>query len=268
MSDDKKRAETFQAPAPVRLTVEIPKGRISVTAQETAETTIELVAPHGDSTALDLIADAEIAQRGDEIVVRIRRERRMWFGFGGDVDALITVPVGSAVQLGTGAGGIRTTGKLGAVEVQTGAGSVRLDAASEVKARTGAGAIAVAEVSGSISVKSGSGAVELGRIGGDAKITTGAGDIEVGEAGDSVEAFTAAGSVKVRRADHGRVKAKTMAGRVSVGVANGTAALLDVSTMSGRVRSDLASADAPAGSDKRLELNIRTMSGDVHVARA
>ncbi len=60
-----------------------------------------------------------------------------------------------------------------------------------------------------------------------------------------------------------------MAGRVSVGVAKGTAAFLDVSTMSGRVHSELEAADAPADTDKRIELIIRTMSGDdVDLARA
>jgi DUF4097 and DUF4098 domain-containing protein YvlB len=131
-----------------------------------------------------------------------------------------------------------------------------------------AGSITIAEISGSADVKSGSGKIEIGRVGADTRVTTGAGDIEVGEAGDSVEAFTAAGAVKVRRADHGRVRAKTMAGRVSVGVAKGSAAYLDISTMSGRVHSELDAAEPPADGDKRVELIIRTMSGDVNLARA
>jgi DUF4097 and DUF4098 domain-containing protein YvlB len=262
-----KRSETFQTPTPVRLRVEIPKGRIAVTASETHETTIELAAAHGDSLACDMIAEAEIAQHGDEIVVRIRRERRI-FGFGGDVEAEIRVPMGSAAQLGTGAGRVETHGRLGDVEAQTGAGAIRLAATAEAKARTGAGSITIAEVAGSADVKSGSGRVGLGRVGAHTRITTGAGDIELGEAGDSVEAFTAAGSVSVRRADHGRVRAKTMAGRVSVGVAKGSAAFLDISTMSGRVHSELEATAEPAEGDKRVELIIRTMSGDVTLARA
>ena len=263
-----KRSETFQTPTPIRLRVEVPKGRITVTAAETSETTVVLTAVHGDGLAREMIAEAEIAQDGEDILVRIRRERRIMFGWGGDVEAEIRAPLGSAAQLGTGAGRIETNGRLGAVEAQTGAGAIRLDDATEVKARTGAGSISIAEVSGSAEVKSGSGKVEVGRVGADTKITTGAGDIEVGEAGDSAELFTAAGAVKVRRADHGRVRAKTMAGRVSVGVAKGSAAFLDVSTMSGRVHSELDAADAPSDGDKRVELIIRTMSGDVNLARA
>lgn len=280
------RSQTFQTPAPVKLRVEIPKGRIAVTAAETAETTVELAPAHGDSLARDMIADAEIAQNGDEIVVRIRRERRILFGFGGDVEAEIRVPLGSSAQLGTGAGRIETHGRLGAVEAQSGAGAVRLEEAAEARVRTGAGSISIGAVAGSIDVKSGSGKVSVGKVGadariatgsgsaeleeavGEAKLTTGAGDIEVGAAGDSVEAFTAAGAVRVGRADHGRVHAKTIAGRVSVGVADGAAALVDISTMSGRVNSDLEASAPPAEGDKRVELIIRTMSGDVNLARA
>jgi hypothetical protein len=263
-----KRTETFQTPGLIRLRVEIPKGRISVTAAETGETTIVLTAAHGDGLARELIAEAEIAQSGEDILVRIRRERRIMFGWGGDIEAEIRAPLGSAVHLSTGAGRIGTSGRFGEVEAHTGAGSVRLDAAADVKARSGAGSISIAEVSGSADVKSGSGKIEVGRVGADTRVTTGAGDIEVGEAGDSVEAFTAAGAVSVRRADHGRVRAKTMAGRVSVGVAKGSAAYLDISTMSGRVHSELDAGEPPADGEKRVELIIRTMSGDVNLARA
>jgi DUF4097 and DUF4098 domain-containing protein YvlB len=281
-----KRSQTFQTPAPVRLRVEVPKGRISVTAADTAETTVELAAANGDSLAREMIAEAEIAQSGEEIVVRIRRERRILFGFGGDVEAEIRVPLGSRAQLGTGAGRIETHGRLGAVEAQSGAGAVRVDEAAEAHVRTGAGSISIGAVTGSVDAKSGSGKIRVGKVGadariatgsgsaaleganGEAKLTTGAGDIEVGAAGDSVEAFTAAGAVNVGRADHGRVRAKTIAGRVSVGVADGSAALLDISTMSGRVYSDLEASAPPAEGDKRLELIIHTMSGDVNLARA
>jgi hypothetical protein len=50
-------------------------------------------------------------------------------------------------------------------------------------------------------------------------------------------------------------------------VANGTAALLDVSTMSGRVKSELEAASGPGEGDRRLELMISTLSGNVDLIR-
>jgi hypothetical protein len=74
--------------------------------------------------------------------------------------------------------------------------------------------------------------------------------------------------VQVRRADHGRVRAKTVSGKISVGVAGGTAAHLDISTLSGRVNSELEAGAAPGEGEKRVELVLSTMSGNVNLARA
>ena len=114
----------------------------------------------------------------------------------------------------------------------------------------------------------GSGRTELGEVAGDAKITAGSGHIEVGQAGDSLEAFTASGKIEIGRVDHGRIRAKTVSGRVSVGVAKGSAALLDISTMSGRVHSELEPSSAPGEGERQVELVINTLSGNVNVARA
>jgi len=64
------------------------------------------------------------------------------------------------------------------------------------------------------------------------------------------------------------VRARTVSGGVSVGVANGVAALLDLSTVSGRVRSELEASGAPADGEQRVELVLSTVSGNVSVARA
>jgi hypothetical protein len=280
------RMQSFQTPGPIRLRVDIPKGRIRLVAEETGVTRVELTAIHGDATALDWIADAEVAQYGDEIVVRIRKSGITLFGIGGGVEAEIHAPVGSAAMVSTGSGRIETTGRLGEVTAATGSGAIRLDDCAEARARTGSGEIVIASASGSVNAKTGSGRITVGKVGGDARITTGSGhaelagaagdaslttasgNIEIGQAGDSLEAFAASGNVQVRRADHGRVRAKTISGRVSVGVANGAAALLDISTMSGRVNSELDPGAAPNDGEPHVELILSTLSGNVNVARA
>ncbi len=297
-----RRAETFQTPAPIRLKVEIPKGRIKVIAETTAETRIELVAIHGDDLARQWISEAEIAQSGDEVLVRVRRpggaygldlgamiESLLAFatvGHGGAIEAVIHAPLESAARLFTGSGSVETTGRLGEVSAGSGSGAIRLDDCAKARAHTGSGEIAIAATTGSADVKTGSGRVVMGRIGGDAtvmtgsgrtelgevageaKVTAGSGNIDVGQAGDSFEGFTASGKIEIGRVDHGRVRAKTVSGRVSVGVARGTSALLDISTMSGRVRSELEPGPPPAEGEPRVELVISTLSGDVNVARA
>ena len=279
------RMHTYQTPAPVRLRVEIPKGRIRIVAEETAETRVRLTAINGDALAEAWIADAEVGQNGDEIVVRVHKHGMSLFGMGGAIEAEVHVPLGSGAGLSTGSGHIETTGRLGAITASTGSGAIRLDDAAEVRAETGSGDIAIASSSGSVVAKTGSGRINVGKVGanarittgsghaeleeaaGDATLTTGSGNIEIGQAGDSLEAFAASGNVKVRRADHGRVRAKTISGRVSVGVAGGVPALLDISTFSGRVHSELEASGAPEEGEPHVELILSTMSGSVNLAR-
>jgi Putative adhesin len=283
---DESRTQVFETPTPPKLRINIPSGRITVTADETAATRIELRAPHGDDAARDWIAAAEILQMGDEIVVRGPRMGFSLFNFGWSVEATVHAPPGSDATLGIGAGRIETIGRMGEVSVNTGAGGVHVAECAQARANTGAGNIEIAAVTGSLDAKTGAGGVRIGKVGADAHITTAAGNariegfggvaklktahgnIEVGEAGDRLDAFTASGNVHIRRADHGQVRARSVSGGVSVGVAAGVAALLDLSTVSGRVRSELEAGGAPAEGEPHVELILSTVSGNVSVARA
>ena len=277
---------TFETPAPIRLRVEIPKGRVRVVAEETAQTRVELIALNGDATARQWIAEAVVEQRGDEVVVLVRQPGFLLFGLGGAIEAIVHLPTASSATLSTGSGHIDTTGRLGGVRANTGSGAIRLAQTAEAHARTGSGDITVESATGSVDAKTGSGNVTVGTVGGNAcivtgsgdgsvdsyvgsaKLNTGSGNLEVGQAGDSLEAFSASGSVQVKRADHGRVRAKTISGRIDVGVAQGVAAWLDITTMSGRVNSSLEQGGPPAEGEKSVQLVIDTLSGNINVARA
>lgn len=276
---------SFATPTPPRLRIELPKGRIRVVAEQTDQTRVELIAINGDATARAWIAEAEVSQSGEDIIVRVPRARMTLFGFGGAIEALVHAPLGSAADVSIASGRIETTGRLGEVDAASASGAIRLDDCQQARVRAGSGDITIVSSAGSVEAKTGSGRITVGPVGGDArintasghaelaeaagdaKVNTGSGHIEVGQAGDSLEAFAASGNVSVRRADHGRVRARTLSGHVSVGVAGGAAALLDVSTMSGKVHSQLEAAAAPEPGDKRVELVISTMSGDVNLLR-
>ncbi len=284
MSD---RTETFQTPSPAKLRIELPKGHIELVAGATAETRIELTARHGDGSALEWIREAEVAEIGGEIVVRNRAANRFgFFNLFGSIEAVIHTPEMSGATLSVGAGAIETTGQLGDVSASSGAGRIQIADCSRARARSGSGEIEIAGCSGSVSAKTGAGRVILGKIGGEARVstgvgtaklaeargsarlTTGSGNLEVRDAAGDVEAFTASGNIEIGRVLRGRVRAKTVSGRISVGVAPGVAALLDVHTMSGRVHSELAASGPPAEGEPFVELTLSTVSGSVHVARA
>lgn len=280
---DHSRSQTFKTPAPVRLRVENPNGRIQIFAEPTKTTRIELIAT--DAAARGRIAEAEIAQNGDEIVVRIPKIGLTMFGFWGSIEVITHLPIDSSVTLTTGSGLVETSGRLDNVRATSGSGAVRLGACCNVHARTGSGEITVDSARGSVDAETGSGRIMVGEVGEDVRIVTASGhaelahanglaklksasgSIDVRAAGDSVEAYAVSGNVHIRRADHGSVRAKAISGRVSVGIADGIPALLDISTMSGHVHSDLDASAPPAEGEKHVELTLRTVSGSVSVAR-
>ncbi|HWA60269.1 MAG TPA: hypothetical protein VG939_02795, partial [Caulobacteraceae bacterium] len=131
---------TFQTPGPARLRVEIPKGRVHVTAADIAETTIELKARPGDAAGQAMVDEAEIAQHGDEIVVIVKKRLGL-FGWGPGVEATVRAPVGTAAILATGSGAIETDGRLGDLKATSGSGAIRIADGGEVSAHTGSGDI-------------------------------------------------------------------------------------------------------------------------------
>jgi hypothetical protein len=66
----------------------------------------------------------------------------------------------------------------------------------------------------------------------------------------------------------GSISVSTSSGEVGVGIAEGTAARLDLTTGSGVVTNLLEPADGPAEGDDTLLIQVRTASGDIDIHRA
>jgi DUF4097 and DUF4098 domain-containing protein YvlB len=96
------------------------------------------------------------------------------------------------------------------------------------------------------------------------------GDIDVGSmASDRLGATTASGDVTVRRAEDGEIEIKSASGKVVVGVLDGTATLLDCSSVAGQVRSELSPSAAPSeGDDRRLFVKARSVSGAITIQKS
>ena len=277
---------TFETPQPVRLRVELWQGRVTVNAADTTTTTVELEPIHGDNGAQELIDAATVEQRGDEIVVLMPKVKSGLFRRNAHIAATITVPTHSAAKIETASADIETQGVLGDTRVASGSGDVELDTVANADIKTGSGDIEINTTHGDLDVKcgsadvkveqldgngdvlAGSGDVLLGQIGGSLKIKTGSGDIVIRQAGDQIDALAGSGDMLVRRIDHGRLKAKTGSGDITVGVADGTAAYLDVATVTGDVTSSLDASEAPSEGDQTVELIIQTGTGDVVLQRA
>ena len=90
-------------------------------------------------------------------------------------------------------------------------------------------------VAGEVSFTSGSGDLELVAGGRALVAKTGSGNITIGTAPADVRVTTASGDIRIDAVDAGEIRVKAASGDVQAGVRAGTAAWLDVHTVSGRV---------------------------------
>ncbi len=277
---------TFETPGTVNLKVELWQGEVKVYAEERSTTTVELEPLRGDSGAQQLIEQTRVEQRGDDIVILMPKSKGGLFRSRAEVLATIRVPLRSNAEVETASADVATDGELDHLKVSSGSGDVRLDFGTEVEVRTGSGDIAIGTAAASCDIKcgsadvsvetiggdgnilSGSGDIMIDRVGGVLKIKTGSGDIVVKEAGAGIDAMAGSGDLVVKLVHHGRLKAKTGSGDVQVGVADGTAAYLDIMTVTGDLRSSLDASEAPTDGDPTVELVIQSGSGDVVLQRA
>lgn len=288
MISDDPRVETFETPGPVNLRVEVWVGRITIYAEDTARTTVELEAMGRDPGAQELVDEAVVTQHGDDIDVILPRTKSTSF-FGGrkyQVHATVHAPRTSNVRIRTGSADIDGHGEFGDTTVESGSGDLELDTIrtgdlktgsgdieldrchDRLEVKSGSGDVMVDDIGGVADMVAGSGDLVLGSAGGDVKAKTGSGDIVVKSCGGHLDVLAGSGDLLIKRIHHGTLAAKTGSGDVMVGIAGGTAALLDVSTVSGDVTSELDASDAPDDGAPTVEIQIRTGSGDVVLQRS
>jgi DUF4097 and DUF4098 domain-containing protein YvlB len=160
----------------------------------------------------------------------------------------------AGLETTTGSGQVRAQRCTGAADVRTGSGDVRLGTVlGRLRVRTGSGQVEVTSVEGA----EGAGSVQ-----------TGSGDVRLGAVKHDVNARTGSGDLTVVDAWAGGLDLTTGSGQLRVGIHPGVLAELDVSSGSGRARSDLAVGGPPAEGNAALRVRARTGSGDALVTAA
>jgi DUF4097 and DUF4098 domain-containing protein YvlB len=137
-----------------------------------------------------------------------------------------------------------------------------------VKADSASGDIDVTNVLGSASISTASGDARIGELHGELSFQAASGSLVVGELRGDAKSRTASGSVTITTAVKGAVSTQSSSGEVRVGIAEGTAAQLNLQTRSGTVSNSLESTDGPADGDETLLVHARTGSGDIAVRRS
>lgn len=273
----------FPAPGPLRVQAATRSSDLALVADDVTRATVRLDPTRADGDGEALAEFTRVELTGDTLRIEVPPSRSRLFGPSARLRITVTVPTGSSLDATSGSGDVTSSGTLTAAMVRTGSGDVDLGDASEVEVTTGSGDVTVASLetgqvltgSGDATVgtvrrflrtRSGSGDLVVGSVT-DLEGATGSGDLLVKELIGRAVVRTASGDLTVRRAVHGQLEAKTASGDVSVRVADGTAVLLDCSTVSGGMRSTLEPAAEPGPDEPALVLRARTVSGDVTVQR-
>jgi DUF4097 and DUF4098 domain-containing protein YvlB len=133
---------------------------------------------------------------------------------------------------------------------------------------TGSGTLRLGRVDGAAVVRTGNGDTTIDRVDGDLRVKSANGNIDVAHAGSSVTTKTANGRVRIAEVVEGQISMASAAGGLDVGIAEGTAAWLDLHSQFGDVRSELEAADGPGAATRTVKVQAKTAYGDVVVRRA
>ncbi|MCK7627512.1 DUF4097 domain-containing protein [Streptomyces sp. RS10V-4] len=277
---------SFATPEAISVTARVDAGSLRFAAGDRSDTVVE-VRPRNPKKDRDVRAaeQTEVTYAGGVLTVRTPKPRNL-IGPAGTVDVSVELPAGSQVDV-TGAWlQVFGEGRLGEVRAKTSSGDVRLDTAGPLQLTASHGSITVDRVEGKAEITTSSGSLRVGFVDGPAVLknshgstTVGAatgdlrvsganGDIDIARAEGSVAATTAHGTLRVGEVARGTVQLETSYGAIEVGVREGTAAWLDVSSERGQVRNTLPASQSPDETEDTVEVRARTRYGNIDVRRA
>jgi hypothetical protein len=277
---------SFDTPEPISATAHVEAGSIRFTAGDRPDTLVE-VRPRDPERDQDVRAaeQTEVTCAGGVLTVRTPRQRSL-LGRTGTVDVTVELPTGSRVEVTGAWAQVFGEGRLGEVRVKTSSGDVRLDATGPLHLTASHGSITVDRVEGTAEITTSSGSLRVGTVDGpavlknshgtttvgtatgDLRVSGANGDIDIARAEGPVAATTAHGTLRVAEVARGAVRLETSYGAIEVGIREGTAAWLDVSSRHGQVRNTLTASEAPQKSEETVEVRARTRYGNIDVRRA
>ena len=278
----------FLTPEPILATIEVTVGDLRIAARDRTDTVVE-VRPSDPSHEPDVrVAEqTRVEMTSDGLLVKGPKQRGLpLFGKPGSVDVTVDVPTGSRLCADAGVAALRSTGRLADCRAKIGAGEIDLENTGPADLTIGAGGISVGVVSGRAEITSSTGPVQLteidgpavirnangeiwiGAVTGDLQLSASNGAISVDRADGDVTAKTANGSLRIGRVSRGITSLTTSMGEIEIGIAAGTAALVDAQTKLGSVRNGLAATDRPEPADETAEVHARTSFGDIVIRRA
>jgi DUF4097 and DUF4098 domain-containing protein YvlB len=276
----------FDTPEPISVTVEAVCANLALVAGDRVDTVVE-VRPTNEADEADVRA-AELTRvdyKAGRLVVKGPRPRRMFSRKTESIDVRIELPTGSSVNADVTVGGCTAEGRLDECRFKTYDGHISLEETGRLRLNTSTGRVFVTSAEGHAEVTTGTGDVEFGevhgtavvknlngdtRIGsitGDLRVNSTNGNVNVDHAGGTVVVKSVNGHVVLNEVVRGSVELDVTAGDLEIGIRDGSAAWVDVNTMTGRVLNTMTPSDQPQTGDT-VQVRARTYTGDIVIRRA
>ncbi|MGW3040146.1 DUF4097 family beta strand repeat-containing protein [Kitasatospora sp. NPDC001159] len=277
---------TYETDGPISASLEFEIGSVRIRAGKRTDAVIE-VRPANAARDADVKA-AELTQvgfSGGRLTLKGPKQRTVFSSKKGSIEVLVELPSGSEVHADSPMADFVTEGPLGDCRLKTSMGRIQIDRADSVRLKTdmgdvrigtiagdaevtGGGRIEVGSVGGSLTVKNNNGDTEIDEVHGELTANSSNGRIHVGLAGAGVDAKTANGHIRLGQVVRGKVTLQSGVGDVEIGIAEGTAAWLDVHSKFGGVRNSLGEAEGPGDARETVEVRATTQVGSVTIRRA
>ncbi|WP_406463202.1 DUF4097 domain-containing protein [Streptomyces sp. NBC_01622] len=276
---------SFDTPEPISVTAYVYAGSIRFSAGDRLDTVVE-VRPRDPKKDLDVRTAEQTQVTYASGGLTIATPKANLLGRGGTVDVTVELPTDSNIALDGAGAHVIGEGRLGEVHVKTSAGDVRLDTTGPLQLKASHGSINVERVEGLAEITSSTGNMRVGLIDGPAVLknshattTIGAvtgelrvnganGAIDIARVEGSVTGTTTNGTLRIGDVARGSIHLETANGNVEVGIREGAAAWLDVSTNHGQVRNTLDGTEAPEQTEDSVKVRVRTNWGNIDILRA
>jgi Putative adhesin len=279
----------FEAEGPVSAKLELVAGRLRIRAGAGSAVTVS-VRPIADDDPADVAMAGKLRVDFHRGALSVRLPALSLPGMSqrapGNVEVLVELPAGSDVRASSRSATLVAEGRLGELRYETMYGDIHVDEVVSPRLTTAEGDITVSRMSGRSRIASGSGTTSVGRIEGTATIGNDHGDVRVGDLDGKLRLVGIRGEFAVDRCS-GDVKVKILDGRASIGevvrgsvtmsansadleigISPGTAARLDIGSVTGHVTNALTSVSGPDTGDEVCEITARTYCGDIVIRRA
>jgi DUF4097 and DUF4098 domain-containing protein YvlB len=277
----------FATPEPITATIDVSVADVRIVAGERTETTVEVEpADPSDNDDIKAAGRTRVEFTDGVLLVKGPKYTTKLFGKGGALHVTVDLPAGSRVRAVSAMGDYHVSGRVGDSRVKTSVGNIHVDEASRIEANTatgdifvgratghaelgtGTGELRIREIDGTAELKNSNGETRVGEVTGDLRVSTANGDILVDLAHAGVHAKTAAGDVRIGEVIRDAVVLDTAVGEIEVGIREGSAAWLELSSLTGAVRNSLAASDGPSGTAETVQIKARSYTGDIVIRRA